>query len=165
MAGQNFNAVKFYASYQLPRFPQTPRKNAHRRQGLPPEALQTLPLRLRRRGSRPRNTPTATAAARSALFRYLWQIRINAAARAAGLTYSRFMEGLKAAKCALDRKVIADLAAHRRRRVSRTGQHRQGRAEGQARRRAGKGLNHFKFEIQLRAASNGRPFCFWNMPT
>ncbi|MBU6409167.1 MAG: 50S ribosomal protein L20 [Verrucomicrobia bacterium] len=44
-------------------------------------------------------------------FRYLWQIRINAAARAGGLTYSRFMEGLKAAKCALDRKVIADLAA------------------------------------------------------
>ena len=44
-------------------------------------------------------------------FRYLWQIRINAGARAAGITYSRFMEGLKAAKCALDRKVIADLAA------------------------------------------------------
>lgn len=44
-------------------------------------------------------------------FRYLWQIRINAAARAAGLTYSRFMEGLKAARCALDRKILADLAA------------------------------------------------------
>ena len=44
-------------------------------------------------------------------FRYLWQIRINAAARAAGITYSRFIEGLKAAQCALDRKVIADLAA------------------------------------------------------
>ena len=44
-------------------------------------------------------------------FRMLWQIRINAAARAAGLTYSRFMEGLKAAQCALDRKVIADIAA------------------------------------------------------
>src|SRR6478752_8943540 len=44
-------------------------------------------------------------------FRALWQIRINAAARAAGITYSRFMEGLKAAKVALDRKVIADLAA------------------------------------------------------
>jgi large subunit ribosomal protein L20 len=44
-------------------------------------------------------------------FRYLWQIRINAATRAAGLTYSRFIEGLKAAKCALDRKVLADLAA------------------------------------------------------
>ncbi len=44
-------------------------------------------------------------------FRYLWQIRINAASRAAGITYSRFIEGLKAAKCALDRKIIADLAA------------------------------------------------------
>src|SRR5512136_553631 len=44
-------------------------------------------------------------------FRYLWQARINAATRAAGLTYSRFMEGLKAAKCALDRKVLADIAA------------------------------------------------------
>ena len=44
-------------------------------------------------------------------FRYLWQVRINAAARAAGITYSRFIEGLKAAKCALDRKVLADLAA------------------------------------------------------
>jgi large subunit ribosomal protein L20 len=44
-------------------------------------------------------------------FRYLWQVRINAAARAAGLTYSRFIEGLKAAQCALDRKVLADIAA------------------------------------------------------
>jgi large subunit ribosomal protein L20 len=44
-------------------------------------------------------------------YRALWQIRINAAARAAGLTYSRFMEGLKAAKVALDRKVLADIAA------------------------------------------------------
>jgi large subunit ribosomal protein L20 len=44
-------------------------------------------------------------------FRYLWQIRINAAVRAANLTYSRFMEGLKAAKVALDRKILADLAA------------------------------------------------------
>jgi large subunit ribosomal protein L20 len=44
-------------------------------------------------------------------FRYLWQIRINAAVRETGLTYSRFMEGLKAAKVALDRKVLADLAA------------------------------------------------------
>ena len=44
-------------------------------------------------------------------FRYLWQVRINAAARAAGITYSRFMEGLKAAQVALDRKILADLAA------------------------------------------------------
>src|SRR6267142_1428988 len=44
-------------------------------------------------------------------FRYLWQIRINAAAREAGMTYSRFIEGLKAAKVALDRKILSDLAA------------------------------------------------------
>ncbi len=44
-------------------------------------------------------------------FRALWQIRINAAARAAGMTYSRFIEGLKAANCGLDRKVLADIAA------------------------------------------------------
>lgn len=44
-------------------------------------------------------------------FRMLWQVRINAAARAAGMTYSRLMEGLKAAKCALDRKIVADIAA------------------------------------------------------
>ncbi len=44
-------------------------------------------------------------------FRSLWQVRINAAARAAGLTYSRFMEGLKAAKVALDRKSLAEIAA------------------------------------------------------
>src|SRR6266516_4272667 len=44
-------------------------------------------------------------------YRALWQIRINAAARSAGITYSRLMEGLKAAKVALDRKIIADLAA------------------------------------------------------
>src|SRR2546427_10200544 len=44
-------------------------------------------------------------------FRALWQIRINAAARTARTTYSHFMEGLKAAKCALDRKILADLAA------------------------------------------------------
>jgi len=44
-------------------------------------------------------------------YRTLWQIRINAAARAAGMTYSRFMEGLKAAQIGLDRKVLADIAA------------------------------------------------------
>jgi large subunit ribosomal protein L20 len=44
-------------------------------------------------------------------FRALWQVRINAAARAAGMTYSRLIEGLKAAQVALDRKIIADLAA------------------------------------------------------
>ena len=43
-------------------------------------------------------------------FRMLWQLRINAASRALGLTYSRFMEGLKASGIELDRKVLADLA-------------------------------------------------------
>ena len=43
-------------------------------------------------------------------FRMLWQQRINAAARALGLTYSRFTEGLKAAGIELDRKILADLA-------------------------------------------------------
>ena len=43
-------------------------------------------------------------------FRMLWQQRINAAARAQGLTYSRFMEGIKAAGIELDRKILADLA-------------------------------------------------------
>src|SRR5436189_3284181 len=49
--------------------------------------------------------------AKKRTFRYLWQVRINAATRAAGMTYSRFIEGLKAAKIELDRKVLADLAA------------------------------------------------------
>jgi large subunit ribosomal protein L20 len=44
-------------------------------------------------------------------FRYLWQARINAATRAVGLTYSRFIEGLKAAQVTVDRKILADLAA------------------------------------------------------
>lgn len=48
---------------------------------------------------------------RKRTFRYLWQARISAAVRELGLTYSRFMEGLKAAKCTLDRKILADIAA------------------------------------------------------
>ncbi len=43
-------------------------------------------------------------------FRMLWIARVNAAARLHGLTYSRFMEGLRAAGVGLDRKVLADLA-------------------------------------------------------
>ena len=43
-------------------------------------------------------------------FRALWIQRINAAARLEGLTYSRFMNGLKLAGIKLDRKVLADLA-------------------------------------------------------
>jgi large subunit ribosomal protein L20 len=42
--------------------------------------------------------------------RSLWIIRLNAACRNAGITYSRFIEGLHAAKIDLDRKVLSDLA-------------------------------------------------------
>ncbi len=45
-------------------------------------------------------------------FRMLWQQRINAAARANGMNYSRFIEGIKAAGLDLDRKVMSDLAIH-----------------------------------------------------
>jgi len=43
-------------------------------------------------------------------FRRLWIIRINAACRAHGMTYSEFMKGLSRAGVALDRKMLADLA-------------------------------------------------------
>ena len=43
-------------------------------------------------------------------FRSLWIIRINAAVRANGLTYSQFMNGLKKAGIELDRKVLAEMA-------------------------------------------------------
>ena len=43
-------------------------------------------------------------------FRQLWITRINAAARISGLTYSRFMNGLKKASIEIDRKVLADMA-------------------------------------------------------
>jgi large subunit ribosomal protein L20 len=43
-------------------------------------------------------------------FRRLWIMRINAAARANGLSYNQFVAGLKKAEIELDRKVLADLA-------------------------------------------------------
>ncbi len=42
--------------------------------------------------------------------RGLWIVRLNAACRNAGISYSRFIEGLKAAKIELDRKVLSDIA-------------------------------------------------------
>lgn len=75
------------------------------------------------RGFRSKNFRYAKDAVRKALtynyrdrkvrkrtFRNLWIQRINAATRAQGMSYSRFMEGLKAAGIDLDRKVLADLA-------------------------------------------------------
>ena len=45
-------------------------------------------------------------------FRRLWIVRINAAARMYGLSYSRFMNGLLKANITLDRKALADIAIH-----------------------------------------------------
>jgi large subunit ribosomal protein L20 len=45
-------------------------------------------------------------------FRRLWIVRINAAAKAAGISYSQFMHGLKQQGIDLDRKSLADLAAN-----------------------------------------------------
>jgi large subunit ribosomal protein L20 len=45
-------------------------------------------------------------------FRRLWVVRINAAARANGLSYGQLISGLKAAGVGLDRKSLADLAMH-----------------------------------------------------
>jgi large subunit ribosomal protein L20 len=45
-------------------------------------------------------------------FRSLWIVRINAAAHLSGLSYSRFISGLKLAGAELDRKVLADLAVN-----------------------------------------------------
>ena len=45
-------------------------------------------------------------------FRQLWIQRINAAARANGMTYNRLIQGLKAANIEIDRKMLAELAVH-----------------------------------------------------
>jgi large subunit ribosomal protein L20 len=47
---------------------------------------------------------------RKRTFRALWIVRINAAVRSHGMTYGRFINGLKAADIELDRKILADLA-------------------------------------------------------
>lgn len=50
--------------------------------------------------------------ARKGDFRQLWITRINAAARANGMTYNRFIQGLKAAEVEVDRKILAELAVN-----------------------------------------------------
>ncbi|MBI1758300.1 MAG: 50S ribosomal protein L20 [Actinobacteria bacterium] len=50
--------------------------------------------------------------ARKGDFRQLWITRINAAARANGMTYNRFIQGLRIAEVAVDRKILADLAVN-----------------------------------------------------
>ena len=50
--------------------------------------------------------------AKKRMFRRLWNVRINAAARLNGLSYSRFVHGLSQAGVAIDRKILASLAVH-----------------------------------------------------
>ena len=50
--------------------------------------------------------------AKKRVFRRLWIARINAAARANGITYSRLIQGLEIAGVEVDRKMLADLAIH-----------------------------------------------------
>jgi len=76
-------------------------------------------------GARSRNYRTAKEAVERALqyayrdrrtrkrdFRRLWIIRIKAAAEQNGMSYSRFIHGLKESNIALDRKMLADIAVH-----------------------------------------------------
>jgi large subunit ribosomal protein L20 len=76
-------------------------------------------------GARSRNYRTAKEAVERALqyayrdrrtrkrdFRRLWIIRIKAAAESNGISYSRFIHGLKESNIALDRKILADIAVH-----------------------------------------------------
>jgi large subunit ribosomal protein L20 len=92
------------------------RKRAHKR---------TLKLAKGYRGGRGRLYRTASETVTRALayayrdrkkrkadFRRLWIIRIGAASRQRGMTYSRFMSGLNKAKVLLDRKMLADIAVN-----------------------------------------------------
>ncbi len=47
---------------------------------------------------------------RKRTFRALWIVRLNAAVRERGLTYSRFIEGLKKARITIDRRLLAEIA-------------------------------------------------------
>ena len=58
------------------------------------------------------NFSTRDRRTRKGDFRRLWIVRINAAARVHGVSYSSLMHGLKAAGVLLDRKILADLAVH-----------------------------------------------------
>ena len=50
--------------------------------------------------------------ARKRVFRRLWIVRINAASREMGVSYSKFMAGLRKAQIGIDRKVLADMAVN-----------------------------------------------------
>jgi large subunit ribosomal protein L20 len=72
---------------------------------------------------------------RKRTFRYLWIQRLNAAARANGMTYSRLAEGLKAAGIGLDRKVLAILRSAMRSHSNRSSIRQKARWKKRAKRR------------------------------
>ena len=59
-----------------------------------------------------RHILTKKSTTRKRVFRQLWIARINAASRGLGITYSKFMAGLKKAHIDIDRKVLSDMAIH-----------------------------------------------------
>lgn len=87
--------------------------------------IKILKLAKGYRGAKSRNYRTAKEAVEKALqyayrdrrtrkrdFRRLWIIRVKAAAEASGLSYSRFIHGLKTSHIELDRKILADIAVN-----------------------------------------------------
>ncbi len=67
---------------------------------------------------------------RKGAFRRLWIQRINAAARAEGMTYNRFIQGLKIASVEVDRRMLAEMAVADPSVLHRPGRGGQGRASG-----------------------------------
>ena len=88
-------------------------------------------------------------------FRSLWIVRIGAAAKLNGMSYSTFINGLKKAGVGLDRKILADIAVQRRRRLRRT--HRAGQVRTRAD-QEGCGVSKHSRYIR-RAWPRPRPFC------
>ena len=88
-------------------------------------------------------------------FRKLWIQRINAGARANGLTYNRFIQGLKAAGVEVDRKILADLAVNDAPGLRRARRDRQGQP-ARGRQRAGLGLTP-RTDRRWRASLPDRP--------
>ena len=105
-AGDEVDATRQAIGSRAQEAPQGPRRRRRATGGSRAAATATR----RSRSSTRSSTPTATARTRSATFRQLWIVRINAAARANGMSYNQFISGLHKAGIELDRKVLADLA-------------------------------------------------------
>ena len=92
----------------VPRAQEAPR-DARARQGLPRPGLKSY-KRAKEALLKADSYAYRDRRNRKRDFRRLWIVRINAAARQEGMTYSQFMHGLKEAGIEVDRKVLADIA-------------------------------------------------------